>query len=268
MKTLTLVVCGLACAAISSEVQALDWFGSSCDFEKKIEKSLDADGATAIEIIVFAGELSVTGVSGGSEIDVKADACSEEESLLDRTDVALYRAGDLIQIAVDIDRTNEESSDRGWVNTIVDVYVTVPSDIPVSIQDSSGGMKIVGLHSVSVGDSSGDIEIEKIQYDVLIRHDSSGDIDIREVGDILIETDSSGEIYVNDAASLLIKSDSSGGIRARGISGDVTVGIDSSGSISVDDVGGDFLVGNDSSGSIDYDKVQGKVKLPRHKQDD
>jgi len=187
--------------------------------------------------------------------------------MLAATDLVLRRLDDRLQVFVEMPDISGETESR-WRNeyAVMDVRVELPDTVAVIVHDSSGGMILRNLAQVEVIDSSGDIEIDQVAGPVLIPQDSSGDIDIRGVGEVTIQIDSSGEIYVEDADAVTIANDTSGGITLRRIQGDVLIGNDASGGISVESVGGSFIVENDTSGGIRYREVAGQVSIPEQRE--
>ena len=214
---------------------------------------MDLTGIRRVEIHAGAGSLDVRGRSR-TDLYAEGIACADSENDLDEIAIEVERSGDTLRLATRLPRDDDAS---------LSLEVSLPDQLPISIRDSSGSLAVVGAHSLEVRDSSGSMEIERIAEGVHVIADSSGSIDIRDVGEVLIERDSSGSITVVNALSLRIDEDSSGSITARTITGDVYIGRDSSGSINVSEVGGNFTVVRDSSGGVHHDGVRGSVQLGR-----
>ena len=128
-----------------------------------------------------------------------------------------------------------DESDGPWNGeaAIMDLEIELPAGVTVTVYDSSGDMKVKGLASAEITDSSGSIDVSDIAGSVVIPKDSSGDIYMERVGAVTIQIDSSGDISVEDAASVTIANDTSGEIVLSDIRGDVLIGNDSSGRISI-----------------------------------
>jgi hypothetical protein len=256
----------------SSALQA-----SECKVSKTIEESLDASGATELEVDARAGFLRIEGSDSLSEVRIDGQACASKESLLDGIELVTRRQGDRLIVRVEID------NNWGWGNNYarLDLTLEVPDSLALSVDDSSGEAEIFGVASIDLRDSSGSIDIAEVAGDVRIRdssgeielrrvggsvrlRDSSGGIDIRDVSqNVEIEEDGSGEIYIAGVeGDVVVGSDGSGGISIRDVTGHVTIGSDGSGSIRVTSVGGDFTVRDDGSGSISIDGVKGRVRTP------
>jgi DUF4097 and DUF4098 domain-containing protein YvlB len=234
----------------------------NCKFEKEIDQTLDLKDSVELIVMAAAGDLEIRGASNGSVASIKGKVCVSKEKWLDEARVET-RTGERAEIVVEL-----PDADGGWSLTggeyaYLDLKLEVPDDLPIDIKDSSGDIDIRGVGEVTVKDSSGDIEIEDIKQSVSVS-DSSGDIVIRNVkGDVTIESDSSGDIRGKDIeGSVLVKRDSSGDIRFDDVGKDFIVERDSSGDIIAHGVGGDFSVLNDGSGEIVATDVSGSVVTP------
>ncbi len=230
-----------------------------CEHRKQVDETLDLADSRTLEIIAAAGDLEVTGVEGRSA-RVRATVCVSEEEWLEEAGVDL-EGGDAARIAV---RMPDTSSFGSWGNkyAYIDLAIEVPRDVELSVRDSSGDMELKDVGVVAVKDSSGDIDIDgALSVEV---EDSSGDIEIMDVvRDVTIVSDSSGDIRGGDIdGNVVVLRDSSGDIRFREVGGDVLVERDSSGDIEARDVGGDFAVLRDGSGEVRHSGVAGKVDIP------
>jgi hypothetical protein len=252
-------------------------YASECKVSKAIEESLDASGATELEVEARAGFLRIEGSQGLDEVRIDGRACASKDSLLDGIELIARREGSRLIVRVEID------DNWSWGNQYarLDLTLEVPASLALTVDDSSGEVDILGVASIDLSDSSGSIDIADVAGDVRIRdssgeielsrvggsvrlRDSSGGIDIRNVSrNVEIEEDGSGEIYIAGVeGDVEIGSDGSGGISIRDVTGHVTIGSDGSGSIRVTSVGGDFTVHDDGSGSISVDGVKGRVRTP------
>lgn len=232
-----------------------------CRYEKDIDQTLDLSGSEMLTIKAAAGSLEVSGVEGSGEAVIRGRVCVSKEEWLDESSVELD-GGRQAEISVVLPDAS------GWSLTgnsyaSIDLEIDVPAGISLDIRDSSGDMEVRDLGTVRIKDSSGDIEIENIAQSVTLS-DSSGDIDLEDIqGDVIVENDSSGHIRGEAIeGSVRIIRDSSGDIRFSDVGQDFTVERDSSGDIVVSKVGGDFTVGRDGSGDIQASNVNGAVITP------
>jgi len=248
----TLVLCVLL---VSPSLQA--W---SCEYSKEIEQNLDLSGSKQLSINALAGDLEVRGVDG-DEVVIRGKVCVSEEEWLDEAGVKTG-VGDNAEITVEL----PDSSGWSWSGNryaYIDLEVGVPQGVAVTANDSSGDAEFSGLAALKVKDSSGDLDIRDIGGALAIE-DSSGDINVRGVqGDVTVPRDSSGDMEIEDVTGdVLVERDSSGGMYFGEVGGSVMVERDSSGDIEADGVGGDFTVMRDGSGSIRARNVTGTVSKP------
>jgi hypothetical protein len=246
----------LLCALLASP-SLMAW---SCEYSKQIEENLDLSGSSQLTVNALAGDLEVRGVKGDEAV-IRGTICVSEEEWLDEAGVKAS-GGENAEITVEL----PDGSGWSWSgNTYayIDLEVGVPEGIPVKASDSSGDAEFSGLAALKVKDSSGDLDIRDIGGAVVIE-DSSGDINVRGVkGDVTVPRDSSGDMEIEDVTGdVLVERDSSGGMYFGEVGGSVMVERDSSGDIEADGVGGDFTVRRDGSGSIRARNVTGTVSKP------
>lgn len=230
-----------------------------CRFEEMRASDLAVGAASAVEIEAGAGFLRVQGSPGVGTVSATAQLCADDAEDLERAVFEIYEKRGVIVV-----EGKAERSRRSWdgSNLRVNLTVTVPAELAISIDDGSGETEVRGVHSLRMNDGSGAILIEDVASDVAVT-DGSGELRIARVGGRVEVTDGSGEIEIRDAGSVEIAADGSGEIDIAQVAGDVIVGADGSGSIRVEDVGGDFEVGSDGSGGVRYDYVRGRVRVPR-----
>jgi hypothetical protein len=246
---------------------ALPASAARCKHKADREARAPGEGVEVVEIYARAGDLRVVGKSDLTEMRAEADLCTSKEAMLAESEIVIRRDGARAQIIAEMPDTSGES-DGPWSGqaAIMDMDIELPAGVSVIVYDSSGDMKVKGLAAAEITDSSGGIDVSDIGGAVVIPKDSSGDIEMRRVGEVTIQIDSSGDIWIEDAASVTIANDTSGEIVLRDIGGDVLIGNDSSGRISVRGVAGNFIVENDTSGDIRHEQVEGSVSLPEHRQ--
>ena len=251
------LVAALAATLVSGGVQASD-----CEFEKKIDLTLDLSGSEQLTISATAGDLEVNGYADRGDARIRGKVCASEEQWLDDSRVVTASGRDA-SIAVET-----PAMEDGWTffsrrYLYVDLEIDVPTAVALDIRDSSGDVAVIGTGPVNIRDSSGDIELENVDGSAVLK-DSSGDIKLRHIaGDVTVRQDSSGDIYGRDIqGSVLVEHDSSGDIRFEEVLGDYVVERDSSGDIVAETVGGAFRVLSDGSGDVSYTGVSGEVKVP------
>jgi len=230
-----------------------------CDHRRVVEESLPVGDSRSLTVIAGAGDLDITG-GGGDTATVKATICASTEAWAEATGVDLA-GGPEARIAVVLPDTSEGGS-WGRDYAYVDLEIQVPESLALSVRDSSGDMDLRNVGAVIVKDSSGDIDIDGAASAEI--EDSSGDIELARIArGVTIVSDSSGDIEgQNIGGSAIVARDSSGDIEFRDVEGDVIVERDSSGDIEARTVGGDFAVLRDGSGEIRHSGVQGTVEVP------
>ena len=253
---LTSIALTLAAASASA-----GWFGNDCNYTAPRNASIAVAGATHVVIIARAGELRVTGAGGTTEVRATGTACTSERDNLSEITLVATRSGSEVRIEAKIPEFS------GWhSNNQLDFEVTVPNNLPLRIDDTSGEMRVEGVGAADIHDSSGSLHVRAVSGDLNI-DDSSGEIDVEHVGGKVTIEDSSGSIDVDDAGAVDIPSDGSGSIDIRHVRQNVTIGSKGSGEVTVSDVGGDLVVRHKGSGGIDYERVAGRVDVPRRNRD-
>jgi hypothetical protein len=233
-------------------------------------------GITKVVIHAEAGSLKVDGAANVPQIIAAGTACTSEEDFLQRMTLTLRKVGSELHVDT---RIPDKTVIFGFFSARIDLTVTIPANLPVSIDDGSGSIAVANVGALdiedgsgsidvrnvrgalSVNDSSGSIDVDNVTGNVAIE-DGSGEITVKNVtGSVLIE-DGSGAISVSRADSVRVRDDGSGSILVQNVRRDVTIDEDGSGAIDVADIGGSFTVGRKGSGSIDHSRVAGRVDVP------
>lgn len=256
-------------------------FADSCKYSA--ERKTDADAAPVRKVVLGAGagDLVVRGEEGMSGFSARGRACASSQALLDEIQIEVRREGDTVYLKTLLAQTDDGVIFGFTRYAYLDLTVSVPRSVEISLEDSSGDLELSGVSQAAVIDSSGDQTLRDIGGDLdvidssgelriervagrLRLKDSSGDIEVDDVkGDVEVTVDSSGEIGMKRIqGGVHILTDGSGDIRLSDVQRDVTIDVDTSGDIDVDRVGGSFTVGADGSGGISHDRVVGAVRLP------
>jgi hypothetical protein len=212
-------------------------------------QTFDAAGVTRAHFDAGAGKLSITGIKGGSSIEVVAEFRGEagskqdQQKILDNLRLTMETQGHTFYLK------SESVGDWHWGNRgMIELTVTLPSRLALDVEDGSGSMVVSAIDSdVSIKDGSGEIELDGVRGNLRI-DDGSGSMVIRDVGGSVDITDGSGSVDI---------------VR---VGGDVQI-TDGSGSIDVRDVEGRFEVEGGGSGSIHFKGVRGEVRIPHRKRD-
>lgn len=255
---------------------------ADCKHSATRNVDIEARGLNKLVVEAGAGDLKINGVQGAQRVHGLGEACAESRERLDAIRLDARRDGDTLFVRAVL---NDSHAKRhgDWM----DISLDVPSNLVLSVDDSSGDLFIGNVAGLRVHDSSGDQVIRDLSGNVEVS-DSSGDIEIKNVRGNVSVTDSSGDVVIADVnGNVSVPVDSSGGLSFRRIHGEVHISSDSSGDISiadvnkdvvidndsagdirVADVAGDFTVAHDSTGDIEHRNVLGTVRLPRSKDRD
>jgi hypothetical protein len=243
-------------AALALPASAFAW-DTNCKFNAERAASLGTENVARVEVLARAGDLRVEPAQG-AVVSAKGRACASSQSYLDRTLLRVEKQGDVLQVRVLVP---EEMKGIGIFYASLDLTVSVPASLPVTVTDSSGDMTLDGVKLARVTDSSGDIHARRVAGDFAI-DDSSGDIRVEYATGGVRVTDSSGDIVIRGAQDVEVTQDSSGDITIEHIGGSVRIVQDSSGDISVADVARDVAILGDTSGHVQVSEVRGTVQVP------
>jgi DUF4097 and DUF4098 domain-containing protein YvlB len=250
-----------------------------CRYSSERSASINAVGATRLVIEAGAGDLLVRGGNNLRTVEATGRVCAFKEAALAQVQISARREGTTLYVTTVQPETGGSFS---WLNTTLDVAVTLPVSLSVEVKDGGGDLSIARVRSAKIEDGAGHIKVGQIAGDLVVS-DGAGDIDIDQtVGKVTIERDDAGDIYIEDVrrdvnvlfdtsgtlqverigGSVHIGQDSSGDIIIREVKGNARVDSDSSGDIRAVLVGGNFVVEADSTGNISHDRIEGNVRLP------
>jgi DUF4097 and DUF4098 domain-containing protein YvlB len=266
-------------------VTAFAW-GDGCKLRADRAGGVDAKGVEKVVVRAGAGDMKVIGRGNAVRIEARGVACAAKQELLDATQISVRREGNVVYVETNLPQNQDGWSFGNNEYAYIDIGIALPSSIPVEAIDSSGDATFEDLKALTLQDSSGDLEINRIA-DLADVSDSSGDLDIDDAGSVRVR-DSSGDIEIEGVRSdvevvldssgdirvvkvdgnVKVQQDSSGSIRVEDVKGNVDVDSDSSGDIYAGRVKGNFTVSEDSSGTIEHESIGGSVHVPSNKDDD
>lgn len=214
-------------------------------FDDMRNLSLSAQGIEKLEIDCGSGFLKVSGKQGLKEIKVEAEIVLEgkseksaKEFIQKYLKLSLEKRGSR---AVLTSGFKSYRSLFSFSNKLVNLTVSIPSDMDLDVDDGSGSIRIEDIAgNVNVNDGSGSMEIMNVKGNLDV-DDGSGQIEVEGV---------SGDVSVDDGSGSMI---------IRNIEGSVTVR-DGSGSITIDGVEKDVYIPSEGSGSVIVKNVKGKVR--------
>jgi hypothetical protein len=257
-KAMQLVLVFLVVEVFSLTCRADDDY--DCKFAAQRSAAMDVAGARAIDIRARAGSLTVDGTKGATRVEAGGRACASAQQVLDGIKIDARRENDVLRIEV-VMPERAQFEGLGSVYASLDLRVSVPDNLPISVTDSSGDAEISRIASGDVTDSSGELRIHDVTGDLKVR-DSSGDLVVRNVGGNVRLNDSSGDVRLDGIqGGVEVDVDSSGDLDIERVTRDVHVAQDSSGEIHIADVGGSVSIDSDGSGDVEIRRVKGSFTL-------
>jgi len=234
------------------------WAQQNCKFSSDRTASFNGP-VKKVVVSAAAGDLKIRGDATGG-VKATGKACASSESLLGKIALESRRENDVVYLTVVM---AEGMGDMFSFNrySSLDLNITVPRDAELDVTDSSGDLELSDVGPARVDDSSGDQLLKNINGNLIIK-DTSGEIRIVSVtGNIEVE-DSSGDLDIEDVrGDVTIKNDSSGDIAIAKVGGNARVVNDSSGDIAIRDVKKDVTIDNDGSGNINVSEVGGNFSV-------
>lgn len=234
------------------------WAQQNCKFSSDRTASFNGP-VKKVVVSAAAGYLKIRGDATGG-VKASGKACASSESLLGKIALESRRENDIVYLTVVMAEGMGDVFSFGRYSSL-DLDVTVPRDAVLDVTDSSGDLELSDVGSAKIDDSSGDQLLKNINGNLII-NDSSGEIRIVSVvGNVEVD-DSSGGIDIEDVrGDVTIKSDSSGDIAIAKVTGNAHVVNDSSGDITIRDVKKNVAIDNDSSGDIRVSDVGGSFTV-------
>lgn len=241
----------------------LSAFAATCPHEAPRHLQLDLSGVRGVQFEVNSYDLHVDGVPGATQGVLDGHACASDPALLDGLQVSQHREGDQLVVELGSGHSTFSLHLFGSSQTDLDVHVTLPPKLPVTVRVGSGDAWLSGLRQVDATVGSGDLHVAHLAGQ-LSASVGSGSVDARDIGSLRLGTLGSGDLTVRD-----IKGDAhvgvvgSGDVTLRNVVGNVRVDTLGSGDLGVHDVAGNFSLGAKGSGDVDHSGVRGEVSLPR-----
>lgn len=222
----------------------------SAKLNKEVRLVLANESIVQLNVNVGAGDLSIMGKEGLSEIAATAKVFGDELSDDDYI-LSLEKEGDTAVLIA-------QFKNHTYNNARIDLEILMPPSLALLVDDRSGDITIESIRNgVTMNDRSGDIELTDITGQIKIE-DRSGDLKGKDLrGDVFIN-DRSGGIQIKDVAGDVNIDDSSGDIHAKNVLGVVTVA-DSSGDININGAA-DFKLKSDSSGDVSLKNIKRNLK--------
>lgn len=249
MNSKKLILSALTVSMLSGCIVIAKPSRANVEFEKEL--SITASHIQHLDISAGAGELHLIGSDTAKDISIKAHVFTTS-SKRDDYDLSLDSNGEKAYIVA-----KHNSTSGMWIGNSprIDITVTAPSSMSITIDDGSGDMWISHFNNdVRVKDGSGEIEIKNTQGNLDI-DDGSGSITLSNITGNLEVEDGSGELTITQVQGNVDVEDGSGQIVVSDIQGNLTIE-DASGDMIVRDISGQVVI-DDGSGDIDVTKAGG-----------
>lgn len=232
-----------------------------CQFQAPRHLTADLADVRGVRIEVNSYSLHLTGANGGKGLTLDGRACASSQELLDTLTVNQERDGDQLVLKLGGER-HLSFSLFGSSSTDLDVNVSVPSSLPVTVEVGSGDADVNGIAQLDSHVGSGDLHVRRVagRFATSV---GSGDVDGGEVGSLELGSVGSGDFKLSGIkGDARIGSIGSGDVSLSNVGGSVHADTLGSGDLNVDDVAGDFQLGAKGSGDVNHHGVKGKVSVP------
>ena len=240
-----------------------------CEHSRTESPSLDLEGITRVVVKIGPDELQVE--PGQPQLSVRH--CASTPERLDASRFTVERRGDTLHLG----------SGGGQVMFNVFGYssydwraiaLTLPADLPVTLDVGSGEANLRGFSEVVVDLGSGDVALRDVgrvgadvgSGDLVVDGATavnvevgSGDAVLRGVEGAVQASVGSGDIEMSEVGTLASLTAGSGSISAEAVRGDVHVRSVGSGDAALRSVRGNVRIDNVGSGDVDVRDVDGDV---------
>ncbi|MET0534604.1 MAG: DUF4097 family beta strand repeat-containing protein [Steroidobacter sp.] len=213
---------------------------------------------TINKVVISAGPGSLKVTGVANGVSAKGLACASTEALLGSITLESRREGDIVYLTMAVGGGGMFSFNR---YATLDLEITVPKTAQLNVTDTTGDIELSEVGATVIADDSGDQLLKNVNGDLDITADA-GEIRVISVTGNVKLKDGSGGIDIEDVrGNVTITSDTSGDLSVAKVTGAVEILEDGAGDITVREVGGNVLVAKDGSGNINVTEVQGKFSV-------
>jgi hypothetical protein len=263
---------------------------------RDFQKTLSLPAGQSFRIENKFGEVRIHGESSreikiSASIRAQGDSRQQAQSFADKIEIEIQQTVQGVEV-----RTRYPEDNRNWfgrknVSYSVDYEIGVPSDAPLLVKNSFGGVNAGGVRSksefdnshgslnvrdtgsarlsnsfgsielsgaagdVSITDNNGSVQVSQVKGALEVRN-RFGSITVRDIGGSVSITGGNGTVNVTEVGSANITT-SFGSVEARNVHGDLIVR-DNNGNIDLSNVGGAADI-TDSFGNVTFSEVKGRV---------
>lgn len=248
----------LLSVALLSGAACAAWAAEDCKFSSDRAANFPSP-VKRVVIKAEAGSLKVRGDASGG-VKATGRACASSEGVLGKIALESRRENDTVYLTVVMGEGMGDMFSFGRYSSL-DLDIVVPRNAELDVTDTSGDMELSDVGSARIEDSSGDMLLTNINGSLGIT-DSSGEIRVVSVSGMVQLEDSSGGIDIEDVrGDVKIVSDAAGDIAITKVTGNAEIANDSSGNITIRDVKRNVKIDNDSSGDINVTDVGGSFSV-------
>src|SRR6266704_3625881 len=264
---------------------------------KDFQKTVTLGAGQSVSVEHKFGEVKLHGEAGrevkiSATIRVQASSREEAESLAQKIQIDVQQSSEGVRI-----KTIYPEEEKRWFHLSkssswsVSYDIGMPSDAPLTVRNSFGGVDATGIHAatdienshgslivrdlgaarlnnsfgsielngaggnVSVNDNNGSVQVSDVKGTLEVRN-RFGSITTRNIQGAATITGGNGAVTLTDAASANITT-SFGSVDARNIRGDLSIR-DNNGNVEISSIGGAADITN-SFGNVTFSDVRGRV---------
>ncbi|MDR2872317.1 MAG: DUF4097 domain-containing protein [Xanthomonadaceae bacterium] len=251
----------------------------SCQYSVPVNLQLNTTGVTSVIFNVGSHDLVVTAAPrAAGNFGLTGRACTSNTSWLSRLSVSQKKVGTIL--SVDLKSTVLPIGRNAYAYLELDG--TIPNDLDVNVNVSSGNASFDGTASLlfnvasgyvegtNIGGwatgnvASGDVKLENIGALYLFSL-ASGEVQATQVnGPATVAAVASGNVYLRDVQGVVQTfAVASGTIDVRNVKGNVSVTSLGAGDLNARNIDGNLTVKTKlSAGKIKYENVSGSVNIP------
>src|SRR6266700_4156436 len=220
---------------------------------KDFQKTVTLGAGQSVSVGHKFGEVKLHGEAGrevkiSATIRVQASSREEAESLAQKIQIDVQQSSEGVRI-----KTIYPEEEKRWFHLSkssswsVSYDIGMPSDAPLTVRNSFGGVDAAGIHAAT--------DIENSHGSLIVR-DRFGSITTRNIQGAATITGGNGAVTLTDAASANITT-SFGSVDTRNIRGDLSIR-DNNGNVEISSIGGAADITN-SFGNVTFSDVRGRV---------
>src|SRR5713101_3641384 len=229
---------------------------------KDFQKTVTLGAGQSVSVEHKFGEDRLHGEAGrdvkiSATIRVQASSREEAESFAQKIQIEVQQSSEGVRI-----KTIYPEEEKRWFHLSkssswsVSYDIGMPSDAPLTVRNSFGGVDAIGIHAATdIENSHGSLIVRDLGAARL--NNSFGSIELNGAGGNVSVNDNNGSVQVSDVKGTLEVRNRFGSITTRNIRGDLSIR-DNNGSVEISSIGGAADITN-SFGNVTFSDVRGGV---------